>query len=65
MPVDQDDVPSALLQMQRRADADHACTQDENIGLQFRHPVLPSNAPHLRPLFNPKLVIAAATRKPA
>jgi hypothetical protein len=35
--VDQDHIAAPLLQMQRSADADHARTQDEYIGLQFRH----------------------------
>ncbi len=40
VPVDQDDVPPALLQVQGRADADHARAQYENVGLEFRHPAL-------------------------
>jgi len=35
--VNQDDIASPLLQVQGRADADHACAQYENIGLEFRH----------------------------
>ena len=35
--VDQDHVPSALLQVQGGADAHHACAQYENVGLEFRH----------------------------
>ena len=38
--IEQDDVASSLLQMQGRANADHACTQYENVGLEFRHPAL-------------------------
>ncbi len=37
VPIDQDHVPSPLLQVQGGADADHACTQYENVGLEFRH----------------------------
>jgi len=33
VPVDQDDVPSPLLQVQGGADADHARAQYEDIGL--------------------------------
>jgi hypothetical protein len=43
MPVDEDDIPPPLLQMQGSADADHACPQYEDIGLEFRHPALPLN----------------------
>ena len=32
VPVDQNHVPAAFLQMQSGADADHARTQDENVG---------------------------------
>ena len=37
VPVDQDDIAPPLLQVQGSADADHARTQHENIGLEFRH----------------------------
>ena len=40
MPVDQDHVAAPFLQVQRGADADHACSQHKNVGLQFRHPAL-------------------------
>ena len=43
LPVDQDHVAPALLQMQRGADADHARAQYKNVGLEFRHPALPLN----------------------
>jgi hypothetical protein len=46
--------------VQRSADADHACTQYENVGLEFRHPALLLNVTRLR-----KLVTAASSRKPA
>jgi 5-deoxy-D-glucuronate isomerase len=41
MAVDQDHLPPALLQVQGRADADHARAEHQNIGLQFRHPGTP------------------------
>ena len=63
MPVDQDHVPPALLQVQRRADADHACAQYQNVGLA----VPPSGAPvkcQVVVLLPPmKLSIAASSRK--
>ena len=66
MAVDQDDVPPPLLQMQGGADADHACAQYENIGLEFRHPALRKlNVTRLLALLRLKLVIAARLRKPA
>ncbi len=37
VPVDQDHVPPALLQVQRSADTDHARAQYQNVGLEFRH----------------------------
>ena len=40
VPVDQDHVPAAFLQVQGGAYADHARTQNENVGLQFRHSAL-------------------------
>jgi hypothetical protein len=43
VPVDQDDLSPALLQVQGGADANHSSTQYENIGLQFRHPCSPLN----------------------
>ena len=43
VPVDQDDIASTLLQVQGGADADHAGTQYEDVGLEFRHPALPLN----------------------
>src|SRR3954469_22687429 len=48
MPVDQDDIASPLLQVERSADADHPCTQYENVGLEFRHPALPMSVTRLR-----------------
>src|SRR5882724_6580797 len=41
VPVDEDHVSPALLQMQSGADADHTRPQDEDVGLEFRHPALP------------------------
>ena len=37
VPIDQNHIPAAFLQVQGGAYADHARTQDENVGLQFRH----------------------------
>jgi hypothetical protein len=48
VPIDQDDIPSPLLQVQGGADAHHARTQYKNIGLQFRHSALPLNVTRLR-----------------
>jgi hypothetical protein len=56
VPVDQDHVPSALLQVQGGADANHACAQYENIGLQFRHRALRK--------LNVKRLRSMATMKP-
>jgi hypothetical protein len=36
------------LQVQGSAEADHACTQYENIGFEFRHPALPLSVKRLR-----------------
>ena len=60
--IDQDDVAPSLLQMQGGADADHACTQYENVGLEFRHSALRK----LNVFFLPqvKLATAARSRKP-
>jgi hypothetical protein len=53
------------LQVQGGADADHARTQDKNVGLQFRHPALRKfNVTRWRPKPKVKLLIAADTRKP-
>ena len=41
VPVDQDDLSPALLQVQGGADANHSSAQYEDIGLQFCHPALP------------------------
>jgi hypothetical protein len=41
VPVDQNHIPAAFLQVQGGAHADHARTQDEYVGLQFRHPGTP------------------------
>jgi hypothetical protein len=38
--VDQDDIPAPFLQVQCRANTDHASPEHDNIGLQFRHPAL-------------------------
>jgi len=38
--VDQDDIPAPFLQVQRRADTDHAGSEHDDVGLQFRHPAL-------------------------
>src|SRR6266403_1684429 len=65
VPVDQDHIPTPPLQVQGSADADHARTQYENVGLEFRHPALPSSVTRLRTLSNMKLAIAASPRKPA
>src|ERR1700742_255763 len=70
VPVDEDDVASLLLQMQGRADTDHARTQHQNVSLRFRHPSLPSAlAQTTKPLaFNsrqarcPQTIIAAVNR---
>jgi len=45
--IDQDDVAPPLLQVQGGGYADHARSQHKNIGLQFRHPALPSMPPVL------------------
>jgi hypothetical protein len=64
VPVDQDRIPAPFLQVQGGADADHARTQDKNVGLQFRHPALRKfNVTRWRPKPKVKLLIAADTRK--
>ena len=66
VPVDQNHIPAAFLQVQGGAHADHARTQDEYVGLQFRHPALRKfNVTRLRARLMVKLVIAAPPRKPA
>jgi len=40
MPVDQNDVATAPLQMQDGAEADYSRARDENVGLQLCHPPL-------------------------
>ena len=40
MAVDQDDIPAPFLQVQRRANTDHASPEHDDISLQFRHPAL-------------------------
>ena len=59
VPVDQDDVPPPLLQVQGGADADHARAQHQNIGLEFRHPALRKlNVTRLLSLPTLKLVVS-------
>jgi hypothetical protein len=66
MPVDQNDVPATFLQMQGSADTYHARTQDEYVGLQFRHLALRKfNVACLRARLMVKLVNPAPPRKPA
>src|SRR6266404_5398060 len=66
VPVDQDHIPAPPLQVQGSADADHACTQYENVGLEFRHWALRKlNAARQRLLPAMKLPMAASSRKPA
>jgi hypothetical protein len=65
MPVDQDYVPSALLQVQGGTDADHPRSKDEDIGPQFHHPALQkSNVARVCTLPKEKLTVAALPRKP-
>jgi len=62
VPIDQDHVPPALLQVQGRADADHARPQDEDVGLEFRPSGTPVQFARLH-VSGEKLVIAAPPRK--
>jgi hypothetical protein len=64
VPVDQNHAPAALLQVQGGAHADHARTQDEYVGLQFRHPAL-RKFTCLRARLMVNLAIAAPPCKPA
>jgi hypothetical protein len=66
VPVDQNHTTAAFLQVQGGAHADHARTQDEYVGLQFRHLALRKfNVACLRARLMVKLVNTAPPRKPA
>ena len=47
VPIDQNHVPAALLQVQGGAHPDHARTKDKYVGLQFRHPGTPKVQCHV------------------
>ncbi|HUN99885.1 MAG TPA: hypothetical protein VMU69_27085, partial [Bradyrhizobium sp.] len=65
MLVEQDHVPSPLLQMQGGADANDTSPQHQNIGLQFRHAALQKveNNARLMSALMVKLIIAVWQRK--